>query len=212
MKRKLDLDAWPRKAHFDFFKGFDEPFFGVCVDVDCTQTYARCQHEEVSFFLCYLHSALAAANAVEPFRLRIEDGAVYVHDRVHASPTIARPNGTFGYAYIEYRPDWAPFEAAAQQEIARVRASDELDPAMAGENVLHISSLPWLDFNAVSHARHFKGEDSSPKICFGKVTETASGRQSMPVSVHAHHALVDGRHVGAFVDAFQHRLNDPPLT
>jgi len=208
MKQKLDLDEWPRASHFEFFRGFDEPFFGVCVDVDCTNAYARCKQEDWSFFLFYLHNALVAANAIEPFRLRIEDEAVYVHDQVHASPTIDRPNGTFGYAYIEYHERWSQFAAAGQAEIKRVRASDALTPATAGENVIHVTALPWLDFNAISHARHFGFEDSSPKIAFGKMTEAADGTRSMPVSVHVHHALVDGRHVGAFVDAFQARLGE----
>ena len=39
MRSKIDLDSWPRKAHYEFFKSFTEPFFGVTVVVDCTQTY-----------------------------------------------------------------------------------------------------------------------------------------------------------------------------
>mgnify|MGYP006273782795 CR=1 FL=1 len=208
MKQRLDLGTWPRTNHFEFFRTFDEPFFGVCVDVDCTRAYAHCKSEAQSFFLFYLHKALAAANAVEPFRLRIEDGDVYVHDRVHASPTIERPDGTFGYAYIEYHEDWSQFATAATEEIERVRAGTELAPATAGENVLHVTALPWLDFTALSHARHFGFEDSSPKISFGKMTESDDdGTRSMPVSIHVHHALVDGRHVGDFVDAFQARMD-----
>ena len=208
MKQKLDLDEWPRAAHFEFFQSFDEPFFGVCVDVDCTHAYAHCKTQDKPFFLFYLHKALAAANAVEPFRLRIEKGDVYLHDTVHASPTIDRPDDTFGYAYVEYHERWSQFAEAGQAEIERVRASDGLAPATGGENVLHVTALPWLDFTALSHARHFGFEDSSPKIAFGKMTESADGTRSMPVSVHVHHALVDGRHVGDFVDAFQARMND----
>jgi chloramphenicol O-acetyltransferase type A len=50
--------------------------------------------------------------------------------------------------------------------------------------------------------------DSAPRITFGKITE-ADGRCTMPVSIHAHHALADGLHVAQFVDRFQHFLDNP---
>jgi chloramphenicol O-acetyltransferase type A len=33
------------------------------------------------------------------------------------------------------------------------------------------------------------------------------GKRSMPVSVHVHHALVDGLHVGQYIDRFQELMN-----
>jgi chloramphenicol O-acetyltransferase type A len=211
MKRELDLEEWPRKDHFEFFRSFDEPFFGVCVDVDCTNAYVQCKEKDQSFFLFYLHKALLAANAVKPFRLRIEGDTVCVHDEVNASPTINRPDGTFGYAYMEYHEKWERFLEVGKSEIDRVRAENGLTPATSGENVIHFSSLPWLDFSSLSHARHFGFEDSCPKISFGKITEDADGRRSMPVSIHVHHALADGRHVGTFVEKFQKHLTEATL-
>jgi chloramphenicol O-acetyltransferase type A len=34
-----------------------------------------------------------------------------------------------------------------------------------------------------------------------------NGKKSMPVSVHVHHMLMDGYHVGQFIDAFQELMN-----
>ena len=68
--------------------------------------------------------------------------------------------------------------------------------------------LPWFDFTSISHARDFSQADSAPRITFGKITE-AGGRCTMPVSIHAHHALADGLHVAQFVDKFQHSLDTP---
>ncbi|MEM7187664.1 MAG: CatA-like O-acetyltransferase [Bacteroidota bacterium] len=50
MKKRIDLDQWHRKEHFNFFSKFDEPFFGVTVNVDCTQTYDACEGTDDSFF------------------------------------------------------------------------------------------------------------------------------------------------------------------
>lgn len=202
MKQLLDLENWPRKDHFNFFNRFEEPFFGVVVEIDCTIAHDKCKKEGMGFFLYYLHQALVAAHAVENFRLRIEDGQIYIYDQVNASAVINRPDGTFGFSYIDYAPDFEVFQAGAKKEITRVQNSTGLVPAGSGDNVIHISAMPWLNFTSLSHARSFSFKDSCPKISFGKMTEN-KGKKTMPVSIHVNHALVDGYHVSLFVDEFQ---------
>lgn len=202
MKTQLDIESWSRKDHFNFFRQFDEPFFGICTEIDCTISYAKCKDAGSSFFLFYLHKALVAANRIEPFRFRIEGEKVLVYEKVHASPTINRPDGTFGFAYMDYYEDYQSFYAEAKKEIEKVQSSQGLIPAISGEDVIHFSSLPWINFKAVSHARNFSFKDSCPKITFGKITEQDSAKK-MPVSIHVHHALMDGIHVGQFIDEFQ---------
>jgi len=206
MKHLLDLDTWPRRDHFHFFSRFEEPFFGVCVDIDCTMAYQRAKAMDTSFFLYYLHGSLVAANQTMPFRYRIHNGQVWVYDQVNASPTINRPDHTFGFAYMDYHANYRTFEAQSRMEMERVRQSTGLVPAVSGENVIHYSSLPWLGFTALSHARSFSFPDSCPKISFGKMKEQ-NGKKIMPVSVHVHHGLMDGYHVAQFVQAFQEQMN-----
>ncbi len=200
-KRTIDLATWARKAHFEFFSGFDEPFFGVCVRVDCTKAYAAAKRRGCSFFLYYLYQSLRAAHVVEPFRYRIEDGGVVIYDRLGAGPAIDRPDGTFGYAYFTYSDDIDEFLRGAQSAVDQVRSSPDLKPSKATNTVLY-SALPWLDFTSLSHARKFGLQDSRPRVTFGKMT-TVEGRRSMPVAIHVNHALVDGRDVGEYVERFQ---------
>jgi len=207
MKKKLDIEKWARKDHFQFFNQFEEPFFGLCVDIDCSIAYEFAKKSGRSFFLHYLHKSLLAANQTEPFRYRIFDGQVYVFDQVDATPTVSRPNGTFGYAYMEFFEDFRTFELAAEQEIQRIQHTPGLVPATASQNVIHYSSLPWVKFRSLSHARRFSSGDSCPKIAFGKMTESA-GKRSMPVSIHVHHALMDGLHVGQYLELFQKLLQE----
>ncbi|MGB5393781.1 MAG: CatA-like O-acetyltransferase, partial [Lutimonas sp.] len=68
------------------------------------------------------------------------------------------------------------------------------------------SSLPWLNFSSFSHARSYSFPDSCPKISFGQMYEK-NGEKFMPVSIHVHHALMDGYEVGIFVDKFQNLMN-----
>jgi chloramphenicol O-acetyltransferase type A len=137
--------------------------------------------------------------------LRIEDDEVFVYDRVHAATTIARSNGTFGFGYIDYYPSFDQFIDMANKEVERVQNSTLLNKATRWD-MIRFSSLPWIDFTSLSHARMFSFNDSAPSISFGKMTET-NGKRSMPMSVHVHHALVDGLHIGQYVNCFQALMN-----
>lgn len=207
MKTLIDIENWSRKEHFLFYSKFEEPFFGVTVKVDCTKAYLNAKKKSVSFFLYYLYRALKACNEVENFRYRIIDNQVFKFAVVNASPTINRPDGTFGFAYMNYFEDENLFYEKALQEIENVKSTNSLLPSVSGENVIHFSAIPWLDFTSISHARSYSKPDSCPKISFGKMTEN-DGKKEMPVSIHGHHGLMDGYHVGLFVEKFQKLLND----
>jgi chloramphenicol O-acetyltransferase type A len=210
MYKKIDIDLWKRKAHFIFFKNYKEPFLGITVDVDVTNAYQIAKSREFSFFLYYLHKAITAANILESFRYRIKDGEVLLYDVINASATINRENGTFGFSYIAYHQAITKFIAAADIEILRVRNTDQLLPLISGDDVIHFSSLPWIKFTALSHARNLDIQDSCPKISFGKMTDN-KGKKSMPVSIHVHHALMDGSDVGKFIECFQNLLDEKEI-
>ena len=207
MKTTIDIDTWKRRDHFLFFRQFEDPFFGITTEVDCTIAYTTCKQNNTSFFLWYLHKSLVAANEIEPFRYRIAGDEVLFYDQVNASPTINRPDGTFGCSYFDYHRSFELFASKARVEIEKVQQTTGLIPAVTGENVIHYSSIPWLKFTALSHARAFAFKDSIPKISFGKVTEE-NGKRVMPVSIHAHHGLMDGFHVGQFMEQFQLLMNE----
>lgn len=207
MKKPIDLDKWNRKDHFLFFSKFDEPFFGVTVKIDCTIAFKLSKERKVSFFLWYLFRALKTANELVNFKYRIIDGLPVAYDTINASPTINRPDGTFGFAYFDYYADENDFYYHAQNEIKKVQQSTVLIPSKSEENLIHFSALPWIDFTSISHARNYSASDSCPKISFGKMTEN-NGIMTMPVSVHVHHALMDGYHVAQFIDKFQKLMNE----
>lgn len=207
MKQLIKQEEWKRKEHFLFFSKFEEPFFGVTITIDCTLAYQQAKTKGNSFFLYYLYRSLKAANAIENFRYRIIDKEVYLFDQINASATINRPDETFGFSYMDYDKNEELFNQNAKEEIARVQQSKGLIPAGSGENVIHFSAVPWFDFTSLSHARSFTFPDSCPKISFGKVTEN-NGKKLMSVSIHAHHGLMDGFHIGSFAEKFQELMNE----
>ena len=206
MTELLDIDNWNRKDHFNFFKQLEEPFFGVTIPIDCTISFEKSKKEKHSFFISYLHKALVAVNSVECFRYRISGEDIVIYDQIDASATIGRADNTFGFSYIKFHPNFQEFNLIAKKEIERVQNNTGLEVAVAGDHVIHFSAMPWLDFTSFSHARSFSFADSAPKISVGKMTEI-NGKKSFSVSIHVHHGLVDGFHVGQFTEKFQELMN-----
>lgn len=199
MREKLNIQLWNRREHFEFFKGFAEPFWGATVNVPVTKAYNNCKAHGISFYNTYTHALLRAINSVENLRYRLESDEVWVYNAIHASGTMGRPDGTFAFTFLEYTPDFTEFEANVMREKAAVLSSTGLrfNPDAQRTDVVHYSPIPWLQFTSLSHARHFSFPDSVPKISVGKIFYTEN-EVFMPVSLHVHHALADGIHGGAF--------------
>lgn len=208
MKKQIDISTWKRREHFEVFRNFDEPLFGITVRVECSSAYKKAKEAGYSFSLYYLYLSMKAANEIDEFRYRIEDDIVYCYDSVGAGPTIFRKDETYGCGYMPYNVDIAEFMKQATTEVERVKAERGLKFTYAGEDIIHYSTLPWADFTSVNHARILSRGRSIPKITFGKITRDGN-KMWMPVDVHVNHALMDGFHVGKFIERFQELLSCP---
>lgn len=204
MKKIIDIDTWNRKEHFNFFKKFDDPFFGVTVNVDFSTTYHQAKKEKSSFFLYSLHKIMQAVNATEAFRYRIEDDKVVCYDTIHPETTVGRENGTFSFSSFEYYPDTKIFVDNAQRIIEKVKATTGLGlGASPGRNdVIHYSPVPWIQFTDMKHAVSFGNNAAIPKISTGKYF-TKEQKIMLPVSITVNHAVMDGLHVSLFLNKLQ---------
>jgi len=212
MPHFLDIDSWNRKSHFDFFKDFEQPFFGLCTDLDVSVVYEQTSQKQASsFFLTCLYLSIKASNDIEAFRYRRRGDAVLVHDVIHGSSTVLRDNGTFGFAYFDFRPDFQRFLTEASKTLVVARfESGELDLRPDQDDLIHYSVIPWVSFSGLLHARRIPSEESVPKIVFGK-HHVREGVRRMPISVEVHHGLMDGLEVGQFLERFQELLEEPPI-
>jgi chloramphenicol O-acetyltransferase type A len=208
----LDTTTWARRDAFEFFRHFDKPWFNVCVRLDVARLKSALALRNGSGGLslaCYF-MALRLANLHRPFRLRLEGGRVRVHDEVHGSTTVLRDDGeSFFFAEFDHTTDFDAFvaEAGAAIDAARtMRATFEPKPDDVAR--VYFTSLPWLHFSSFSHARNWNNEDSIPRFAFGRA-QAEGGALWLPMSVEVHHALMDGVHVGRYVQDFEAALREP---
>jgi chloramphenicol O-acetyltransferase type A len=208
MPEYLDLANWARRDLFEFFHGYANPYFNICTRLDVTRLVGLLRDRpDVSVSLAYLYLALRVANEIEPFRYRLKDGKVIVHDVINGGTTVLLPNESFSYAYFDYQEDFQTFFLAARESIKRVQAAGLLKPTMR-DDLIYFTVLPWVSFTSFAHARTPGRGESIPRIAFGKFARE-SDRTLLPISVEVHHALMDGLHVGRYLTRLEEVLAEP---
>jgi chloramphenicol O-acetyltransferase type A len=92
MAEFLDVSTWARRDVFEFFRNFDKPYFNVCTRLDITKLLQLLRTTPgASVSLTYHYLALRIANEIEPFRYRLREGKVVVHDVIHGGTTVLMP-------------------------------------------------------------------------------------------------------------------------
>lgn len=210
--RDIPLDTWPRRAALAHFSAMAQPAFSITAPVDVTGLRERAAAQGATPWLAYHHAALEAANGIDAMRQTLTDGGRGVREFavIHASTTVLRDDGSFGFLTLPRDESLTAFAARARPNLERVRrASGDLFAAdepgdVREETLVHMTALPWMSFTAFTHARG-QGDDR-PKVAFGRFKEEG-GRLLMPVAIDVHHALCDGAHVGRFFERLQANLD-----
>lgn len=200
MVRQIDLSNDPRRAQFDYFRNFCDPYVSVTVPVDIT----RLRECGTPLFLSYLWCAIRAANAVPELRRRIDGDRVVEYDRCLSSHTVALPNGSYCYCTLDCEKPFDEFLPYAQAETERAKRAASLTDGADAAQLFFVTALPWLPFSSLSLPVP-EPPDSNVRISFGGITEQ-NGRSLLPVNLTAHHALADGIHLSRFFAAMQERI------
>jgi len=206
--RRIDMQTWPRREHFEFFSAFDHPHFGLCANLDLTAFYPAVKRRGVSFTVATVYVISRAANAIPEFRQRIRAGVVVEHEVVHPSITILTNEDLFGFCSIEYAEDFPLFAERAAQQVAIAREEPKVENEPERDDFLFMTAIPWVSFTSFMHPLPSHPADSIPRFAWGKFFEEG-GLLKMPLGVQAHHALMDGIHVGRFYADVQEHLQRP---
>ncbi|MEM6728540.1 MAG: CatA-like O-acetyltransferase [Pseudomonadota bacterium] len=205
--QRLDLDTWPGADQFRFFKTYGRPHFAVTSRMDASRLMEAKASRGISPFRAVIWAIGHALHAVPELRTRFRGDAVTRYERLRLSPTVPLESGDFRFTYLDWTEDRAAFDAHAATEIDRIRAGQPLNPNdPARQDVAFLSCLPWLDYTALDNALP-DAEDCIPRVGWGKIVDQGGGCREMAMTIQVHHALVHGRHVGAFFSGVQSALD-----
>lgn len=201
----VDLENWKRKKHFEFFHRMDYPQFNICMDVDVSNFVAFTKENGLSFYYSMVYAVTSVINQVEAFKYRIRGDQVVLHDTVYPSFTDMNKDENddlFKLVTVDWVGDIYTFEKTAKEASFRQTDYFGLDKLMGRDDLIYITCIPWISFTHISHTISLNRDDSVPRISWGKYYKRGENTL-LPFSVQVNHALVDGVHIGLFMDKLQ---------
>lgn len=193
----IDMAQYARRRHFDYFRSLPYPYVGVTENMDVSGLVRFCHEKGCSFYLAFLHAAARAADGVPQLRQRIRDGGIVEYDACPTSHTELLPDGTYCYCTLRHDQPLDRYLPYAEETRRLARENASIDEDDDVESMYFISALPWLHYTALIQPVA-GGDESNPRITWGKYEPDPQGRLMLPVTLLAHHALVDGIHLANF--------------
>jgi len=196
--KKIVFEHPHRQKHFAFFKAMSNPHFGITANVDITDFLRIVRHRaDLRFTPAIVYIIARAAHEVANFKWRIRGEEVIEHDTIRPSFAVPTHAGAFSFCTVRYDPNPMIFHQAAEEMMEEMARNPSFEDEPGMDDYLYLSTFPWASFTTVEHAMHNDPADSVPRIVWGKYFKQ-DDKVLMPLSVHAHHALVDGSDLGAF--------------
>lgn len=196
--RYIDLDSYSRRDHFEYFKGLPYPYAGITVNVDATAVVDYSKRNNRSFYLSFLHAVALAADNVPEFRQRIHNDGIIEYSQCPTSHIELLEDESYRYCTLYHHMPLSEYFAQAE-DARKACKNNDLQEDENVESMYFISTLPWLHYTELIQPVAC-GEESNPRITWGRYEVSSNGKIEMPVSVLVHHALVDGIHLARFFD------------
>ncbi len=199
---EIDMKTWPKAAQYRHFSKINPMRISVTATVDITHLLAVCREKNIKFTAAMLWLVTEQANRYESFRIEERNGKPVLYDELHTVfPVMHEDDHSLSHLWIERERHFAVFyenyrriiEAYGDERRFLARR-DKVRP----ENVLVVSYLPWLNFTSFSVQTTGQTVYLAPSVEWGKYTEDEKGTVSLPVSLTAHHATVDGWQISQF--------------
>ena len=202
----IDLETYPRRSHFEFFKSMAYPYVGFTVNVDVTNLLNAAKARGGSGFLACLYAIAHAANGVPELRQRIVEDKIVEFDHCDTAHTVALPDRTFCNCRTDCRRSFDEFLTYGRQCQEEAMTHHGFVSTQEDEtNLIFVSCVPWVEFTQVIQPTPIPA-DCNPRIVLGKYIKDGD-RTQMPMHIQANHALADGWHLGEFYRLFA-EMND----
>ena len=198
----IDLETYPRRSHYEFFKSMAYPYVGMTANVDVTNILNAAKKHSGSSFLACLWVAATAANAVPELRQRIVDDRILEYDHCDTAHTVALPDKTFCNCATDCRRSLKEFLGYGKQRQEEAKQNHGfVQPGDDETSLIFFSCVPWVVFTQVIQPAPIPA-DCNPRIVFGKFFQEGE-KTMMPLAIQCNHALVDGWHISEFYRIFQ---------
>lgn len=205
----IDMANYSRSSLYRHFLTFEIPVVTRTLQFDVSALLAQSKSRKQRFSLTLGFILTRAVNHVPEMRHRILNGELVEYDKIIPSITVLGldknlyfSKGVFSDSFADdYPSNLAIIERAAQGQ----------EPNIGSDNQgqIFITNNPWNNFTSLNFPYSSKLA-SIPVFGIGKMHEDR-GRTTVPIAMQTHHSLVDGYHVGLFLEILSRHLDDPSL-
>ncbi len=200
--KKIDVNGWERKSHYEWFSSFSDPSVAIDVRVDVSKMIEYCKQRGVSSFATLLYIVCKSLNETPALRLRILRGEVVELDYANAAYTALGQGRAYVNAHLPMNVSLSHFLENFEREQRRVKEGKvqaQFNDLTVVDNI-YCTCSPWISFLSIRQPMPDKSEEnmSIPRVAWGRY-ETEGDKTTVVVNLTANHALVDGIDLG---DAF----------
>ena len=153
----------------------------------------------------FIHAAALAADGVAELRQRIRNRGIIEYSECPTSHVELLDNGTYCYCTLRHHMSLDEYISYAESARKQCLLHGSIEEGSDCESMYFISALPWLHYTSLIQPVA-GGEESNPRITWGKFQKDHGGREQLPVSILAHHGLVDGIHIARFYENLDRQL------
>lgn len=190
------IENFDREELFHHYNSNENPFSYVTIKLDITNIYNKCKtyYASIAYFLTL------AANKVENFRYRYENGKFYKYDTLRANFTEMRVDKKIGYFSVNLKDNYNnylnEYKKVREKFLKNEKINEESD-----EGEIWFSCEPW--FSASSIVTPFNKKITIPQFIWDKFV-FENNKCYTNLTIMTHHGFVDGYHIGLFIE----NLND----
>lgn len=207
--KPIDLETYPRRDIYAHFLTFEIPVVTRTLQLDVSAVLALAKSRKLRFSLTLGFILTRAVNHVPEMRHRIQHGQLFDYDKIIPSITVLGPDKKFYFSKGVYSGCFAQDYPSNAAILERAALGQEPNGGSDNQGQIFITMNPWNSFTSLSFPYSSKVA-SIPVFGIGKMYEDA-GRTMVPFAMQTHHSLVDGYHVGLFLDILYRHLEDPDL-
>jgi chloramphenicol O-acetyltransferase type A len=207
---EVNLETYARRWAYEHFITFDVPVVSRTIQLDITKLRIHNKKHKLSFMLTFGFLVTKAMNDIPEFHHRIQNDLLVDFDRVIPSFTALTANNIICFAKGDYSGNFNHDYEFNADRVARAKRGLDQDNIDKSQGQIFITNIPWYSFTSIHHP-YSKNNASIPIISTGKIYQE-NDHEKIPFAIQTHHALVDGYHIGLFMEKLEHFLENPHET
>ena len=201
--RVVDLDKYPRRETFLFFKNQRNCVYSLTIKINIEKVYYKSKELGIGFYPLFMSILTEAVNSFEFSRMDLdENGRLIVYEFVVPCYTIFHhETNTYSCMNTEYVKDMIEYAKRMDFDIKSNVNNMKFCIKEQPKNGYPVSTLPWIDYDNLTIKVFDVRNNFLPMITWGKFDKSTF---QMPISFEINHAVMDGYHLHLLID----KLND----